>query len=110
MERAYALRDARDAQRKQYVQECYDRQWRDACDDARSLDSAALRVHMSNERLRQIEEKKQRKQVLTAEENAFVENWRQQLAAMEEKDRKKQSDRQAADRQMQEGIREQVRE
>jgi hypothetical protein len=65
MERAYALRDAREEERRKYVQECYDRQWRDACDDARLLDSKALVNYMSKERLAQIQEKVRRRQQLT---------------------------------------------
>ncbi len=104
MERAYALKDARDSEREKYVRECYNRQWRDACDDARSLDSAALTVHMSNERIAQIEDKKRRKIVLTIEEQAFVEAWKQQLQVLEEKDRSKTEARLAADRDMQRGV------
>jgi hypothetical protein len=65
MERAYALRDAREEARKKFVDESLERQWRDACDDARLLDSKALTQFMSNERLRQIQEKIQRKQQLS---------------------------------------------
>jgi hypothetical protein len=39
MAKAYALRDAREASRSQVVKEKYDLQWREACDDARTLDS-----------------------------------------------------------------------
>ena len=35
-------RDARESQRLKLVQEKYDIQWRDACDDARTLDSKAM--------------------------------------------------------------------
>ena len=66
MERAYALRDQREAARRAYVQEQYDRQWRDACDDARLLDSEALLKFVTSERISQIQEKQQRKQALVS--------------------------------------------
>jgi hypothetical protein len=46
VERAYALRDAREEERRKYVQEKYDDQWRGACDGVRTMDSKALTLHM----------------------------------------------------------------
>jgi hypothetical protein len=46
MERAYALRDARETERQKIVEEKYHQQWRTACDDVRALDSKALTQHM----------------------------------------------------------------
>lgn len=46
IERAYALRDAREEQRRKIVEEKYNQQWRDACDDVRAMDSKALALHM----------------------------------------------------------------
>mmetsp|Transcript_2981 Transcript_2981/g.4283 ORF Transcript_2981/g.4283 Transcript_2981/m.4283 type:complete len:476 (-) Transcript_2981:1321-2748(-) len=40
-EKAYRLKEQRERERQQYVAECYERQWRDACDDARTIDSKA---------------------------------------------------------------------
>ena len=37
--RAYALKEKREQERKEFVEKCYRRQWRDACDDLRALDS-----------------------------------------------------------------------
>ncbi|KAL9181579.1 hypothetical protein ACHAXT_010384 [Thalassiosira profunda] len=39
--RAYALKEKREAEREQFVKECYERQWRDACDDLRAFESKA---------------------------------------------------------------------
>ena len=108
MERAYALRDKRDKAREEYIQECYNRQWRDACDDARLLDSLALTKHMSDGRLAQIEEKKRLKQALTAEENAYIEEWKKQLALTEEASKAKDARRDQAAKSMQAGVRSQV--
>lgn len=49
--------------RRQYVQECYDRQWRDACDDARTLDSKANTEWVSAQRWEQVAEKAAREEV-----------------------------------------------
>lgn len=46
MERAYALRDARETERQKIVEEKFHQQWRTACDDVRALDSKALTQHM----------------------------------------------------------------
>ena len=108
MERAYALRDAREKERLEYVRQCYDMQWRDACDDARALDSAALTHLMSKERMAQIQEKIDRKQKLSVAENDFVEDWKKQLAAVEERERAKEETRRKADSDMEAGLRQQV--
>lgn len=39
------------------MQECYDRQWRDACDDARTLDSKANTNWITAQRWQQVAEK-----------------------------------------------------
>lgn len=54
MERAYKLRDDREAARMEYVRKCYDDQWRDACDEARTLDSQAMLQWVKEERLKRI--------------------------------------------------------
>ena len=56
LERAYALRDARESERLKIVREKYDEQWRDACDDARNLDSKAMTRYMNEQRLQQIQD------------------------------------------------------
>mmetsp|Transcript_15101 Transcript_15101/g.25173 ORF Transcript_15101/g.25173 Transcript_15101/m.25173 type:complete len:481 (-) Transcript_15101:324-1766(-) len=97
MERAYQLRDARESERNSLVQKKYDAQWRDACDDARTLDSKAMTIFMNNERLRQIEEKKQRNQNLSSQEDAFVEEWTRQMDAVAAQDAAKQEYRKRID-------------
>ena len=81
MERAYALRDAREESRRKVVQERLDEQWRDACDDARLLDSKALTHHMSKERHQQIQDKIMRNKELSRNENDFMAAWNHQLEA-----------------------------
>ena len=92
MERAYALRDSRERKRIDQVTVAMDKQWRDACDDARTLDSEALLLYVNRERLAQIDEKIKRKQSLSAEEQKYNSEWRRQLDEQEARDRAK-SDR-----------------
>ncbi len=75
MERAYALRDARERERQKLVEAAYNQQWRDSCDDARTLDSKTLDKFMHAERIRQIQEKKQRNEVLSQRENDWLNEW-----------------------------------
>eukprot|EP00903_Cladosiphon_okamuranus_P014745 g13663.t1 len=78
LEKATKLRDARENSRRNYVQECYDRQWRDACDDARTLDSKANTEWVTARRWEQVAEKAARE-----EENARLEE--QHMAKIRER-------------------------
>ncbi len=109
-ERAYALKEARESSRQEYINACYAKQWRDACDDARTLDSKQMTLFMQRERLAQIEDKRQKKQNLNADEIAFLEAWRKQLDAIEERDRKKREDHHQAEVMNAEGIKRQMEE
>ena len=108
MERAYALRDAREQARQKTVQEKYDQQWRDACDDARTLDSKALTKFMNQERIRQIQDKVSNKQVLSNQENSFLEAWNKQLEELARRDREKQEYRKRVDKETSDAIKAQV--
>jgi Trichohyalin-plectin-homology domain len=108
MERAHALRDAREAQRQQFVQERLDAQWRDACDDARLLDSKALTMHMHKERLGQIQEKIRLKKQLSADENEFMKEWKRQLDVMHQQDLDKRAKQHRADMDNAAGLKEQM--
>ncbi|CAM9680421.1 unnamed protein product, partial [Choristocarpus tenellus] len=48
--------------RRQYVQQCYNRQWRDACDEARALDSKATVDWVTSKRWQQVAEKERQKE------------------------------------------------
>lgn len=104
MEKAYALRDARESARNAYVKDCYDRQWRDACDDARTLDSIATTKFMAKERMNQIHDKIIRNESLNANENSFLDEWKRQLELIESKDRAKSEFRHRSDMETQAGI------
>jgi len=97
MAKAYALRDAREAGRNELVKKKYDLQWRDACDDARTLDSKAMTQYMNKERLTQIEEKKARRERLTQQEGDFLSEWTKQMDKVEAQDLAKQAYRRRND-------------
>ena len=108
-ERAYALREARESARLALVKQKFEQQWRDANDDARTLDSQALANYMSQERLAQIEEKKRRKQELSVEEDNLLAEWNRQLDLIAEKDDLKRQKQQQADIKTSEDLKIQVR-
>lgn len=90
MERAYALRDTREKQRQELVNQKYAQQWRDSCDDARTLDSKATTLFMNQERLRQIREKMEMKKQLSSQENDFLAEWTRQLEEIERREKEKE--------------------
>lgn len=108
MERAYELRDAREAARQKLVETAYNQQWRDSCDDARTLDSKTLDVYMNDERMRQIEEKKKRNGELSANENAWLQEWNRQLEDMSNKDQAKADYRRMKQEEMVNGLKDQM--
>jgi hypothetical protein len=108
MQKAYALRDAREKERQEFVKQRLDDQWRDSCDDARTLDSKAMTKFMNQERLRQIQEKVERKQQLSTQEDSFLEEWNRQLEALAKKDTDKEEYRRRIDKETADGLRQQV--
>lgn len=110
MERAYQLRDTREKARQEYVQKRLDDQWRDSCDDARTLDSKAMVKFLNQERLRQIQEKIERKQQLSSQEDSFLVEWNRQLDELAKRDTEKAEYRRRIDRETSEAVRNQVRE
>lgn len=108
MQKAYQLRDKRESDRAAIVKAKYDLQWRDACDDARTLDSKAMTLHMNKLRLEQIEEKKKQKGALSAQENDFLEEWNRQLDELERRDREKREYRHRIDMETSADIRRQM--
>ncbi|KAL7484076.1 hypothetical protein ACHAW6_009718 [Cyclotella cf. meneghiniana] len=49
-ERVFALKAKREAERQEFVKECYRRQWKDACDDLRAIDSRAAIDRLAEDR------------------------------------------------------------
>lgn len=108
MERAYALREAREKARLEQVKSAYDKQWRDACDDARTLDSEALVQLVTKERINQIQEKIARKQRLSAEEEQYNEAWKRQLEEIERRDKEKEAKHLAMEMEVAKGLKQQI--
>jgi len=108
MKKAYALRDARESAREKFIKGCYDAQWRDACDDARSLDSKAMTKFMGAERVNQIRQKQQRNIELTANENDFLAEWKRQLDIIEARDKAKSDLRKKNNLDTAKGLRDQI--
>ena len=108
MEKAYALKDAREKERQEYVQQCYNNRWRDACDDARTLDSQAMTLYMDQQRQEQIQERIRRKQSITAEEKSFLQYLSRYQDEQDEIERRKQEERSGASKDRSGAILEQV--
>ena len=108
MERAYKLRDDRESKRKEFVKECYDKQWRDACDDARTLDSQAMDKFLGQDRMATILEKQRRKQALSEAENLWMEEYARHCDKLEAIEKAKDDFRLKAAHDLQEGLRNQV--
>lgn len=108
MERAYALRDEREKARQEQVRNALDQQWRDACDDARTLDSEALLRYVSNERKSQIDEKIRNKIRLTDDEKKFNEDWKRHVEALEVAEREKDEHRRRIEHETSQKIKDQV--
>jgi hypothetical protein len=96
LDRARALKTQRLATQRQIAQDAYQRQWRDGCDDLRTLESEAFKRHCLGEIAKQREAK-----IVNAEKEAqreaglaeMAENVRLQL---EEKERREALERKAA--------------
>ena len=108
MERAYALRDEREKTRQEHVKTALDQQWRDACDDARTLDSEALLFQVSKDRKAQIDDKIKNKIRLTEDEKRFNEEWKKHVESLEEIEREKEERRRQVDQETSEKIKDQI--
>lgn len=108
MERAYKLRDAREASRKGYIEDCYNRQWREACDDARTLDSGAMSMWVGKERKAQIDNNQVLRGEAAEQEAVWVENWKKQLAEIDAKEDGKGDFKKQMEMETQEDIRRQM--
>jgi len=109
MEKAYKLRDRREAERQKYIKECYDRQWRDSVDDARTLDSQAMSKWVGDERKKMIEENIHNRAQAKLEEDEWIRQWKEQLANAGGKEDDKAAYRLAMEKATQDGLFEQMR-
>jgi hypothetical protein len=91
------LKDRREGERKQFVSEMYSKQWRDANDDARTLDSQAIMDKLLRDRKAAVNYKEgdgKKKEEEEAKRQAEI--WKIQmdeLDAKERADQKKRHDR-----------------
>ncbi|CAN0374340.1 unnamed protein product, partial [Ectocarpus fasciculatus] len=77
------IADTRNNNRRNYVQECYDRQWRDACDDARTLDSKANTEWVTAQRWEQVAEKTAREEASCRRQELHMAKIRERIAYLE---------------------------
>lgn len=108
MKKAYALRDERESSRNTFVQQAYVRQWRDANDDSRTLNSDAMTQYMAKERKQQMQDKLAATAQAGQDEGAFLAEWQRQLDVLEAKDKAKNDRRHKANYDTQTGLREQI--
>lgn len=92
--RAYALKARNEATRQAFVQECYDRRWRDACDDARRLDGKALQSFVHQEQKQQIQQKQTFQQQQAKDAEIFHRQIEEHVAKMDKAEQAKQLRRQ----------------
>jgi len=61
-EKALRLKDKRERERLEFVNECYERQWRDGCDELRTLNAKAVTDRVMRDRAAMIKSKSQEDQ------------------------------------------------
>ena len=57
-QKAHDLKTSREERRQSFAKECYDRQWRDSCDEARTNNSKAITEKLLHDRKKALSEKK----------------------------------------------------
>lgn len=108
MEKAHALRDRREKERRQYVSNMYEERWREECDDVRDLDGKALSVFMATERQKQVADKMVRDKENAENENAFYAAWEKQLEQMAALDDAKKEKAKSNNMKTFDGLKEQI--
>ena len=86
--KALRLREAREADRKNYIESCYERQWRASSEEARKAESQAFLTRLLKER---------EKEATTPSHYQGLEREAKRLEALELEQRKKELDQHAAD-------------
>jgi len=75
-DRAYMLKDQREKERQQFVSECYERQWKDACEELRILESKQVLNRLTKDRALLIKQKEliaeQKQQAMEFEDTAAM--------------------------------------
>lgn len=89
---ARQFKEERERKRQDFVQQQYERQWKDGCDDLRTIDSGFFNLHCAGEVQRQIEEKELRKEDARREKQRWDDLWeleRQKKIASEDENARK---------------------
>ncbi|KAG5180764.1 hypothetical protein JKP88DRAFT_322921 [Tribonema minus] len=108
-EKATKLRDAREAARKQFVQDMYDKQWRDSCDASRTLDSKAFLDWVNAQREQQLEEKALRLAREAEEDAQYTAQIYERMAWLEAQEREREETRRRTAEVVKDGLTAQVR-
>jgi hypothetical protein len=95
--RARELRDKREAERKAYVEEQLERQWRLGCDELRNADSVNIAKACDQARGYQIEERLQLLALQQQQEKIFAEQWLTDAAAKEKRELEEEAFRKQMD-------------
>eukprot|EP00957_Ditylum_brightwellii_P082126 6245037-Ditylum_brightwellii.AAC.1 len=83
-EKAFRLKAKREAERRSFVKECYERQWRDGCDEARILDSRAIMDKLMRDRNDAVACKESRTKESQMDSTETAE-WKKRLKDLEDK-------------------------
>lgn len=76
--------DAREEMKQKFVNDRYQEQWRNACDDIRVRDSKAMTFQISKVRAKQIQEKDAIKAQLSMDEDLIQDQWAKQTERSDE--------------------------
>mmetsp|Transcript_78098 Transcript_78098/g.156286 ORF Transcript_78098/g.156286 Transcript_78098/m.156286 type:complete len:481 (+) Transcript_78098:47-1489(+) len=106
--RALALRDARESERRAFVDDMYKLQWQSSCDDGRLLDSKATIKQVMVDRDTQIQHKVHAASKLQAEEGMLMAEWKQRIDELETKENQKEAYRSAMEKEIKGMLDEQV--
>jgi hypothetical protein len=106
--RALALRDAREAERRAFVDKMYRMQWQTSCDDGRLLDSQATIKHVMDVRNDQIREKQEIQKRLDEDDRMMMDEWRQRIDELEAKENAKEQYRKEMEKEIKGMLDEQI--
>ena len=72
---ARRLKTEREDKRRAFADEQLERQWKEGCDDLRTIDSSFFKQHCNTEVLKQIDDKKQRRAGTQQEKDRWAADW-----------------------------------
>jgi len=72
---ARRLKGEREFQRQQYAADAYERQWKESCDDLRTIDSSAFQQYCRGQVVQQMQERIDKKQISREEDKKWAELW-----------------------------------